>query len=431
MFCDENHSANRCVKTTGPHARKRFLSSKGHSFFCFEKSHVASSCKLNYKCSKCNGHHHISICTFSKLKNSSQTPQNGQSQNSQSAPVTPDQDFTSNIFSNNTNNILMQTATASVSNLEKNSVTTDGQIIFDRGSQRTYLNEALCERLKFPVIRSKRIIVKTFGNNEYQARDFNIVLIKFCAVHKNASVEAICSQVIFANLTNQNCNCLDYYFEFIRGEVMKGIFGEPVDLKPSFGYILSGQYKSHSTLISMKLFLNIHTKTDVSFWQQYFDTNVKYLFNEAYCHESMKERSYLISEFQNNLKHNGSRYEVKLHFIGENETLPDNYLLAKTRTENLLKQLAKDAALLKNYDTILKEYLQKRIIEKASDIPNEGYIHYLPHRPVIGNDRESSKIRGGFEASARFKIEKSLNDFLDPGPCLLPFLFNILLHYLD
>ena len=118
----------------------------------------------------------------------------------------------------------MQTATASVSDLEKNSVTTDGQVIFDRGSQRTYLNEALCERLKFPVIRSKRIIVKTFGNNEYQARDFNIVLIKFCTVHKNASVEAICSQVIFANLTNQNCNCLDYYFEFITGEVIRYIW---------------------------------------------------------------------------------------------------------------------------------------------------------------------------------------------------------------
>ena len=156
MFCDENHSANRCVKITDPHARKRFLSSKGHSFFCFEKSHEASSCKLNYKCNKCNGRHHISICTFSKLKSSSQTPQNGQSQNSESAPVTPDQDFTSNNFSTNTNNILMQTATASVSNLEKNSVTTDGQVIFDRGSQRTYVNEeALCERLKFPVIRSK------------------------------------------------------------------------------------------------------------------------------------------------------------------------------------------------------------------------------------------------------------------------------------
>ena len=158
----------------------------------------------------------------------------------------------------------MQTATASVSNLEKNSVTTDVQVIFDSGSQRTYVNEALCERLKFPVIRSQRMIVKTFGNNEFQAREVNVVLIKFCTGHKNGFVEAICSPVICADLTNQNCKFLskryshlqglnladksadgsktieilvglDYYFEFITGEIVKGKFGEPVASKSSFG----------------------------------------------------------------------------------------------------------------------------------------------------------------------------------------------------
>ena len=79
----------------------------------------------------------------------------------------------------------------------------------------------------------------------------------------------------------------------------------------------------------------------------------------------MKERSSLITEFQSNLKHNGSRYEVKLPFIGETKTFPANYLLAKTRRENLLKQLAKDDNLLKNYDTIFKDYLQVGNIEKA------------------------------------------------------------------
>ena len=48
VFCDENHYANRCVKITDPHARKRFLSSNGHCFICFEKSHLASSRKQNY-----------------------------------------------------------------------------------------------------------------------------------------------------------------------------------------------------------------------------------------------------------------------------------------------------------------------------------------------------------------------------------------------
>ena len=82
--------------------------------------------------------------------------------------------------------------------------------------------------------------------------------------------------------------------------------------------------------------------------------------------------------------------------------------------------------MLKNYDTIFKEYLQEGIIGKASNIPNEGYIHYLSHPPVIRNDRETSKIRVVFDASAIFKHEKSLNDVLDLGPCLLPLLFNIL-----
>ena len=153
------------------------------------------------------------------------------------------------------------------------------------------------------------------------------------------------------------------------------------------------------------------------------------MFNEAYYHESMKERCYLISEFQNNLKHSRSRYEVKLPFIGENKTLPDYYLLAKTRAGTLLKQLAKDDALLKNYDTILKEYLQEGIIRKASNIPNKGYVHYLPHRPVIRNNRETSNIRIVFDASVKFKNEKFLNDVLDPGQCLLPLLFNMLLRF--
>ena len=62
---------------------------------------------------------------------------------------------------------------------------------------------------------------------------------------------------------------LDYYFEFITGEIVKGKFGEPVALKSSFGYILGGQYKNHSTVnFNETHFLKIHTKTDVNFRQQ-------------------------------------------------------------------------------------------------------------------------------------------------------------------
>ena len=61
----------------------------------------------------------------------------------------------------------MQTATALVLNSEKNSVSTDVQVIFDSGTQINFANEARCKRIKFPVIRSERIILKTFSNNEF------------------------------------------------------------------------------------------------------------------------------------------------------------------------------------------------------------------------------------------------------------------------
>ena len=76
---------------------------------------------------------------------------------------------------------------------------------------------------------------------------------------------------------------------------------------------------------------------------------------------NQRKKNYLVSEFQNNLKHNGSRYEVKLSFIGENKTLPGNYLLAKTRTGNLLKQLAKERLVKK-----LRHYFQ-RILTRGND----------------------------------------------------------------
>ena len=60
-----------------------------------------------------------------------------------------------------------------------------------------------------------------------------------------------------------------------------------------------------------------------------------------------KKSKSLFDEFGNNLKHNGSRYEVKLPCTCSKEMIPDNYVLAKIRTEHLLTQSNKNKPLLK------------------------------------------------------------------------------------
>ena len=48
-----------------------------------------------------------------------------------------------------------------------------------------------------------------------------------------------------------------------------------------------------------------------------------------------------IENFKKTLKFDGKQYVTKLPFLENSENLPDNYILAKKRTENLISKLGK------------------------------------------------------------------------------------------
>ena len=57
-----------------------------------------------------------------------------------------------------------------------------------------------------------------------------------------------------------------------------------------------------------------------------------------------------------------------------------------------------------------------------------GDVHYLPHRPIVRDDKETTKIRIVFDASAKCS-GPSLNECLYPGPNQLSHIFDILLRF--
>ena len=136
----------------------------------------------------------------------------------------------------------------------------------------------------------------------------------------------------------------------------------------------------------------------------------------------------VIENFEKQLKFNGQRYVTKLPFVKDPYTLPDNYLIAKSRLETNFKRLQTDPKLLQSYDDVIKEYLSYGIVEKVT-ASNTNYVHYLPHRTVVRDERETTKLRVIFDASAKYKGFPSLNELLDPGPCLLPHLFDTLIRF--
>ena len=143
----------------------------------------------------------------------------------------------------------------------------------------------------------------------------------------------------------------------------------------------------------------------------------------------MENENGYLENFKKTLKFDGRRYVTILPFLENPENLPNNYILAKKRTENLISKLRKNLEQLRECDNIMNDYLKDGILEEVSPINKTDAVHYLPHRAVVKEDRETAKTRIAFDAFAKHQNEKSLNDMLDPGPCLLPRIFDILVRF--
>ena len=66
--------------------------------------------------------------------------------------------------------------------------------------------------------------------------------------------------------------------------------------------------------------------------------------------------------------------------------------------------------LMKQYDSIIQDQIDKSVIEKA-DSSSDDVKHYLPHHAVVNPHKPTTKLRVVYDASAKTKTEnKSLNE---------------------
>ena len=105
---------------------------------------------------------------------------------------------------------------------------------------------------------------------------------------------------------------------------------------------------------------------------------------------------------------------------GNHPTLPNNKARSLKRLENTVRKL-ENQGLLEQYDAIIKEQLVEGIVEPAEK-QFVGREFYIPHKPVIRESAESTKLCIVYDALARaYDKAPSLNDCLHAGP---PFKIN-------
>ena len=118
-------------------------------------------------------------------------------------------------------------------------------------------------------------------------------------------------------------------------------------------------------------------------------------------------------------------YETGLPWKGNHPTLPTNEQGSLCRLRNLKRKLQR-SELDEAYGAKIEEQKSEGVVELANE-QAKGVEFYIPHKPVVKEGAETTKLRIVYDASAKSHTEGvSLNDCLNPGPALQNNMWNVL-----
>ena len=173
----------------------------------------------------------------------------------------------------------------------------------------------------------------------------------------------------------------------------------------------------------------LHIKPQYQIFDETSDFNFPSSIWDIESINMSKKGKHFYEKFENNLCFDGEIYCVRLPFTESFRQNPDIFSNSFFRLKNVKVKFQNNDELKENYCRVLSEYESQGIIEKVDHIAEPGGVHYLPHRAIVKNKTETSQIRIVFDGSSYLKNELSINEFLEPGPCLLLLLYAVLLRF--
>lgn len=464
VYCNESHYSASCQRVSNCQERKDILLRSGRCFNCLKTSHKSRDCDSRKTCRHCHRKHHQSICSQIGSRESN-TPIQTPSQVEVSQPpdgVTSVSNTTSTTSRcKNQPTVLLQTARATAfSNADGSGVGVSVRVLFDSGSQLSYVTERLQARLKLPPIKIERLHLNTFGSRHYKTQECHVVklYLQGSAQGETISVSALTSPAICSPLPaavqvekyphlskleladnyNGNGGEIDVligsncYWNIVTGETTRGDHG-PVAVNSKLGWLLSGTVDTIESRLISHTYLVI-SGSPANPVQREDDVLVNSLqrFWEVESMGIMDPGSYRSGSetFLPSLSLENGRYEVGLPWKHTHCEIPDHLSLCEGRLRSLIRRLRSNPNMLLEYDKIIKDQLRQGIVERVEGLSNQGNFHYLPHHGVVRQDSETTKLRVVYDGSARaIGDDYSLNDCLLTGPNCIPRLFNILVQF--
>ena len=359
---------------------------------------------MNNRCRQCKRKHHTSICD-------SQSPTSDPSSVPNTELARPQLNTAILHSTNQTqNNLLLKTTIAEVTSQR---LTTNANILFDEGAQRSFITQQLADELELRRDGSDLISLATFGSETKNMQYFEtatVYVISYCG-RKIPIIVLIVPTIAVPLRTYQHTAATlpylrglklahpvaadqifnvslfmgaDHYWSFVQNRVVRG--NGPTAVNSKSGYLLSGPLPVSSTAdTTVNYMLNLITSPpDVHELGQFWKPESSGIIDDSDTSAS----KYLKYYQENYIKFEDGRYSAKLLMKADHPPLPTNYNAAKKRNENTIQRLSQDPHVFKKYCQILGDQEKRGFIKRVSGAKkNSESVHYIQHH---GAKTESS-----------------------------------------
>lgn len=447
VLCKESHTLCHCKEfcKLQPAERAEYVKSNKLCFNCLVPGHSAYLCKLRVSCRICSRRHHTLLHRSKDATSSVQSEDTEQPKVVQHGVEEKEELVNTTIASHHSTKLstsLALLATATVLARNEHNHTVVLRALVDQGSQASFISEKATQLLKLTRRTARGSIIgvgstKTNVNHVVQLRigsrlhsSFEINIEAY--VMSKQLTTKIPSKAVtvthWPHLEGLNLADPEYhkpgpidlllgvkeYAQIVQQQLIKGPPGSPCAQETNLGWILFGEI---NTSVREESFLVLHQQIEVenmlkSLWEIDTDKKRKLTREEKLC-EAIYEK--------NQTRTKEGRYVVSLPFKTENPLSPNGNTkeIAIKRLLQLERRFRKEPTLKENYQKAMQEYIKSNYMEEIPENEsNKNKSVYLPHHAVVRSDRETSKTRVVFDASAKGSNNVSLNDELLVGPQL-------------
>ncbi|XP_050500674.1 uncharacterized protein LOC126880664 [Diabrotica virgifera virgifera] len=445
IFCEGQHDSINCFKAQklSMEQKRRTLSEKKACFRCLKVRHSSKNCRARLNCILCCKSHVVLMCPdlpVNKIDTSTSSISRSEENRTEDATLA------------NLNNTQVFLQTLRV-NIRSAHGTKQVRALIDTGSQRTYILQRTAQEMSFSAKGTENIVHTLFGGKSTSEQRHKLYKVTASEGAYSCSFDALDQPKICADvspvyhgpwveeLSDMNISLSDVGhiapIEILLGADVVGKLytGRKYQLQCGLvavetllGWTLMGKVPAVASNFStsmMSIALFVDSSSVAKLWELDIigiTDPVEKLTREVAAKEA---KNFFYETIRCD---NEGRYEVMLPWLNKHPLISDNLVVARRRLDTTLNKLKK-SNLFESYNLIFNEWLNEGVIEIVNNPEENNCVHYLPHRPVIKNTSETTKIRPVFDASSHEQGRPSLNQCLEVGPNLIELIPSVLLRF--